>query len=108
MWIKGSKYGNKRTEVDGITFDSRKEAERYCDLKMMERAGMISDLELQKKFEIIPKTDKFRACHYIADFVYTTHGGKVVIEDVKGCRTKDYLIKKKLVYAKYGIEITEI
>lgn len=108
MWMKGSKYGNRKTEVDGITFDSRKEASRYCELKMMAKAGMIRNLELQKKYELIPKTDKFRACYYVADFVYEMYNGQPVVEDVKGCRTKEYMLKKKLLYAKYGIEITEI
>ena len=112
MWIKGSKYCNKRTEVDGITFDSKKEAERYLELKMMERAGMIKNLELQKRFVLIPETDKYRACHYVADFAYMTYNGNEVIEDVKGYKSGQayqlFILKKKLFYAKYGIEITEI
>lgn len=108
VWLMWNKYHNQKTEVAGITFASKKEAERYLELKMMERAGMIKNLEIQKRFEIIPKTDKYRACFYVADFVYETHQGKKVIEDTKGFRTKEYLIKKKLVYARYGIDITEV
>ena len=112
MWMKESKYHSRKTEVDGITFDSKKEAERYCDLRMMQKAGMIRDLVRQKYFEIIPKTDKYRACYYVADFVYTTYDGKEVIEDVKGYKSGQayqlFTIKKKLVYERYGIEITEI
>lgn len=112
MWNKGSKYGNRKTEVDGIRFDSKKEAERYCELKLMQRAGIIHDLMRQKPIEIIPKNDRFRACYYVADFVYTTHDGREVIEDVKGYRNGQayqlFVIKKKLVYERYGIEITEV
>ena len=109
MWMKGSKYGNRKTEVDGITFDSRKEAERYQELRLMERAGLISGFQRQVKIEIIPKTAKFRACYYIADYVYfDKQTGKTVYEDAKGMRTEIYKLKKKLMYWRHGIEIKEV
>lgn len=91
-----SKYSAKKTTVDGITFDSAKEAQRYCELKLLERAGEISDLQRQVKFTLIPKQEDERPVFYIADFVYEEKGGKRVVEDVKGYRTKDYIIKRKL------------
>lgn len=117
------KYGAKKVNIDGIVFDSKKEATRYCELKLMERAGQIKNLELQKPFELIPsqrepstmsKTGKEklgrvieRSCCYIADFVYTENG-KTIVEDTKGYRTKDYVIKRKLMLYVYGIRIKEV
>ena len=105
-----SKYGNiKTTTSDGITHDSIKEANRWCELKLLERAGRISDLKRQVKFELIPKQDGERAVYYIADFVYhNADDGKLVVEDVKGKRTKDYIIKRKLMLWIHGIKIKEI
>lgn len=109
----GSKYHAKKTTVDGITFDSKKEARRWQELKMLEKAGVISDLQRQVKYELIPaqrdpETGKVveRACTYYADFVYK-EGDKKVIEDTKGVRTAEYKIKRKLVLQKYGIRIRE-
>lgn len=108
------KYGNKKIEVDGILFDSRKEANRYCELKMLERAGAITNLELQKQFELIPAqyiNGKCveRACKYKADFVYfDNEKGIKVCEDTKGFKTKDYIIKRKLMLFVHGIRIVEI
>lgn len=101
------KYNNKKTEIDGIKFDSKKEANRYCELKLLEKAGVIKDLELQVKFELIPKNGKERAVNYIADFVYT-EAGKRVVEDCKGMRTKEYIIKRKLMLDRHNIEILEV
>lgn len=117
------KYGSKKVTIDGITFDSKKEANRYCELKLLERAGKIQNLELQKTFELIPaqrepstmtKTGKEKqgkvieqSVKYIADFVYTENG-KTVVEDTKGFKTKDYIIKRKLLLYVYGIRIREI
>lgn len=105
------KYNNKKTVVDGIKFDSKRESDRYTELKLLERAGKISDLVLQPKFELIPKYEingrKVRKMEYVADFQYTENG-KIIVEDAKGFKTKDYLIKKKLFEFKYGIEITEV
>lgn len=107
------KYGNKRTEVDGITFDSKKEAERWCELKLMERAGVISGLVRQMPITLLPaqRNEKGkvieRPVKYIADFMYT-EDGKTVIEDAKGVRTKEYIIKRKLMLWRYGIKIKEV
>lgn len=104
-----NKYGAKRTTIDGITFASKREAARWCDLKLMQRAGIIRDLERQVPLEIVPKTDKHRARYYVADFVYTdTATGEKVYEDSKGCATQVYQLKKAIVYAKYGIDIIEV
>ena len=110
--VKTAKYGNLRTEVDGITFDSRKEAHRYSELKLLERAHVITNLERQVTFVLIPKQVREgvvveRACTYKADFVYTANGQKVV-EDVKGVKTKEYRIKKKLMLWVHNIEIKEV
>lgn len=124
-----SKYGNKKVVVDGITFDSKKEAQRYVELKLLEKSGQISHLELQKEFELIPaqyemvyheikgktKTEYGykrgkcleRACKYKADFYYHENG-QWIAEDVKGFKTKDYIIKRKLLLWKYGIKIREV
>ena len=107
-----TKYGNVRTTVDGITFDSKHEANRWCELKLLEKAGEISDLRRQVKFELIPASYEngkllARSISYIADFVYRQNGLNV-IEDAKGCKTEVYKIKKKLVLWKFGIEIREV
>ena len=101
------KYHNRRTEVDGIIFDSVREANRYRELKLMERAGLIQDLQRQVRYELIPKCGKERACCYVADFVYQ-EGGIVIVEDTKGVRTKEYIIKRKLMNWRYDIQITEV
>ena len=105
------KYNNKKTFVDGIKFDSKRESDRYIELKLLERSGQISDLILQPRFELIPNYEisgrKVRKTVYVADFQYTENG-KIIVEDAKGFKTKDYLIKKKLFEFKYGIEITEV
>lgn len=107
------KYGNKKTVLDGMEFDSKKEARRYAELKMLEKAGAISGLECQKKFELIPKQrdengKAVRNCEYVADFVYIdAKTGQQVVEDVKGMKTKDYIIKKKLMLKVYGITVKE-
>lgn len=109
-----SKYGAKKTVVDGIVFDSRKESRRYVELKLLQKAGEISNLELQKKFLLIPSQKLGgkvveRECSYVADFVYTdTKTGNIVVEDTKGIKTKDYIIKRKLMLYVYGIKISEI
>lgn len=107
------KYGNKKITVDGRTFDSKKEAHRYLELKTLEKAGHIYGLDCQKRFELIPKQidangETVRNCSYIADFVYHTKDGEMVVEDVKGVRTPEYIIKRKLMLYKYGITVREI
>lgn len=105
-----SKYYNLKTRTsDGVIHDSKKEANRWCQLKLMERAGLITDLKRQVKYELIPKQDGERACSYKADFVYhDAKTGKMVVEDTKGYRTEAYKIKRKLMLFRYGIKITEI
>ena len=100
-----SKYGNKKVTVDGYTFDSIAEMERYKQLKLMAQAGAISDLQLQPRYELQRGfTDsagvKHRAITYVADFAYS-EGGFRIVEDVKGAITKEYAIKKKLFLYRY-------
>lgn len=107
-----TKYGNRKVIRDGIEFDSIKECQRYCELKLMQRAGVISDLQMQVSFELIPsqRVDGKvveRAVNYVADFVYTENG-KTVVEDTKGFRTKDYILKRKLMLWLHGIRIREV
>lgn len=102
-----SKFKANKTILDGIQFDSKREAKRYSELKLLERAGVIQNLRLQVKFELIPKQQGERACTYIADFVYEENG-QTVVEDAKGMKTKDYIIKRKLMLWIHGIKIREI
>ena len=106
-----SKYKNKKVMIDNILFDSKKEANYYTYLKLLEKAGKITDLELQKKFILQPSFKlngkTYRAITYIADFVYKENG-QVHVVDTKGYRTQVYKIKKKLFMKKYGIEIEEV
>lgn len=106
-----SKYKNKKTVVDGITFDSKKEAHRYIELKKLKKAGVIDDLELQVKFVLIPKQEGERECSYIADFVYKDNKtGETIVEDVKSSpryKTDVYKIKKKLMLFVYNIKVRE-
>ncbi len=106
-----SKYNAKKITVDGIRFDSQKEYNRYTVLKLMEKSGVISNLQQQVKYELIPANRRHdgkleRAVNYYADFVYTQNG-YTVVEDVKGFKTKEYVIKRKLMLDRYGIEIRE-
>jgi hypothetical protein len=125
------KHGNRKTVVDGIEFDSAKEARRYTELKLMERAGKISDLKLQEEYELIPAqyetVERYgkkgqrlkdgkrcieKSCIYKADFVYM-RGGQLVVEDVKGYRDPasaayaKFVIKRKLMLWRYGIRVIE-
>lgn len=108
------KYRNRKVVVDGIKFDSEREARRYKTLKILADNGYISELELQKSFELIPAqrdaSGKLleRKCTYKADFVYKDNDGNLVVEDTKGFKTKDYLIKRKLMLERYGIVIQEV
>ena len=109
-----SKYGSKKVIVDGITFDSKRESNRYCELKLLERGGKIKDLTLQPKFELQPSFRKngktIRAINYVADFTYYDfEKRRNVVEDVKGFKTKEYLLKKKMFEFKYpDLTIVEI
>lgn len=112
MWFGGSKYHARKTTVDGITFDSRREAYRYLVLKGMEEEGVIEDLRRQVRYELIPAFDvdgkHYRPVFYVADFVYLDkETGKEVVEDVKGMRTDVYRIKSKLFARRYGMSIKE-
>ena len=121
-----NKYQAIKTKVNGIEFDSRKEARRYQELLLLERAGAIHNLQMQVKYELIPvqhetyerfgtKGQKLKdgkrllekECSYIADFVYEENG-KLVVEDTKGVKTKDYIIKRKLMLWIHGIRIREV
>ena len=121
------KYGNKKITVDGVTFDSKKEYLRWCELRLLQKAGHITDLQRQVKYELIPaqyeeyeryseKTGKRlknglrcveKECAYIADFVYQ-QDGQSVVEDTKGYKTEAYIIKRKLMLYVHGIKIHEI
>ena len=117
-----SKYHSKKIQADGHTFDSRKEYGRWCALRLMERSGEITDLRRQVKYVLIPaqygpatvgprggvKRGPLleRECAYIADFVYQKDGNTVV-EDAKGVRTPEYVLKRKLMLERYGIRILE-
>lgn len=104
---KRGKYGNRRVVVDGIRFDSQAEASRYFDLKHMERAGLIVNLELQPALPLLVNGVKVGV--YKADFRYVdVETDRIVVEDVKGVRTAVYRLKKRMVKAIYGIEIQEI
>ena len=114
MSYNWTKYNNKKITVNGQVFDSKKEANRYKELRLLEKAGAIKDLRMQVKFTLIPSqrdeaTGKVveRECSYKADFVYE-EDGKTVVEDVKGFRTKEYVIKRKLMLWRYGIKIREV
>lgn len=108
---KRNKFNNVKTEIDGITFDSKAEAARYYELKLLQRAGMIADLRLQVPFVLAPavKLDERTkpALRYYADFVYF-RDGKQIVEDVKGQRTQVYKIKQHLMKSVHGIDIVEI
>lgn len=107
-----SKYGAVKTQVNGITFDSKREAARYVELLAMQERGEITDLRLQPSFEIVPAIvldgKKQRALVYRADFAYEDHLGNQVYEDVKGHRTREYILKRRIVKHLYGVEIREV
>jgi hypothetical protein len=101
---KPAKYRNEPTTVDGIRFDSRKEAARWCELRLLERAGAITDLERQVRFAL--EVGGVAVAVYVADFRYV-EGGVRVVEDAKGMRTREYRLKKRLMLACHGITIRE-
>lgn len=111
-----SKYGAQKTTSQGRTFDSKKEAQRFAELRYMQMGGLICDLRTQVRYILIPtqydeETGKVieRAVTYIADFVYQDlRTGQMVVEDAKGCRTKEYIIKRKLMLQVHGIRIKEV
>lgn len=105
---KKSKYSSAKTDIDGIRFDSKKEAEFYAELKLREKAGEITHLRLQPRYllqEAFKHEGKqYREMEYIADFEYIENGETVVV-DVKGFRTAVYMIKRKLFLYKYGDKV---
>ena len=108
-----SKYRNTKITADGLTFDSRKEYFRWHELSLLEKAGVISGLQRQVRYELLPsqKVDGKvveRPVHYIADFVYQ-EDGQTVVEDIKSPATKTpvYVVKRKLMLQKHGIRIRE-
>ena len=127
-----NKYKNQKIIIDGIEFDSKKEANRYCELRLLQRAGRIQNLERQKEYELIPaQYESFerygkngkrlkdgkrcieQSVKYIADFAYTENG-KQIVEDVKGYRDPKsagcakFVIKRKLMLYVHGIKIKEV
>lgn len=110
MAARGSKFNAKKTVVDGIEFDSAKEAKRFTKLRALEEEGNIQGLRLQVPFELLPSFEcdgvKYRGMRYIADFVYYRNG-KQVVEDVKGVKTPEYKLKKKLMAYVNHINIEE-
>jgi len=102
-----SKYRAIKTTIDGITFDSKKEAIRYQELKLLERCNKITDLKRQVPFVLIPKNTNGSAVKYIADFTYKRKSGIEVVEDVKGVKTPVYRLKKRLMKEVHGIDIYE-
>ena len=123
-WRRGNKYHAKSVVIDGIKFPSGKEGERFLYLRELEKRGEISNLRRQVRFELLPAAYKDVVKHlktkdkvvsrvflgsvaYVADFVYE-RDGQTVVEDTKGYKTKEYIIKKKMMYALKGIEIQEI
>lgn len=103
-----AKYGNVRTTIDGISFASKREAERYGQLKILERAGEVRNLRLQVPFPL--RVAGELVCTYVADFAYEDRrlGWTEVVEDAKGVRTREYAIKRKLMRAVHGVEIREV
>lgn len=107
------KYKNVPTEIDGQKFDSKAEANRWCALQQLLKAGEIRNLERQVSYVLLARQKRpsggfERAVVYIADFCYTDRTGKRVVEDVKGCSTDVWVIKRKLMLSLFGIEVREI
>ena len=119
----------KTTTSDGVVHDSKKEADRWCELRLLERAGKISDLKRQVPYELIPAqyeiTERYskssgkrlkdskklieQKCSYIADFVYYDNDSKkIIVEDTKGVKTKEYILKRKLLLYMFNIKVHEI
>lgn len=124
-YSSSAKYNNRKITIDGITFDSKKEADRYQQLRLLEKGGYIKNLERQVKYILIPaqrepdiigpkggvKKGKLieHECSYIADFRYLdVASGGLVVEDTKGFKTEKYLIKRKLMLYIHGIRIQEV
>lgn len=125
---KYNKYNAKKVTIDGITFDSKHEAQRWAELRRMQQSKLITELRRQVKYTLIPvqrgpspgiykkgehkgqpKPGKVieQECAYIADFVYF-NGSEMIVEDTKGIKTKDYIIKRKLMLYVHGIRVREV
>jgi hypothetical protein len=109
------KYGNKKTTlVGGETFDSKAEARRWTELLLLVRTGKLSGLKRQVAYELVPAVPRdgefpaLRALRYVADFVYEDENGDLVVEDVKGFRTREFKLKSRLMLWRHGIRIREI
>jgi hypothetical protein len=108
------KYGAKKTTIDGITFDSKAEAQHYSRLKLLQRAGEIKEIQIQPRYNLLeaykhPETGKkVQGIDYVADFLVTYSDGRTEVVDVKGVKTEAYKIKKKLFESKYGKAIREV
>lgn len=102
-----SKYHAKKVEVGGILFDSKREAARWGELQILQRAGVISQLKRQVKFDLVPPLSGERGVSYYADFTYLQNG-KLVVEDAKGYKTPEYIIKRKLMLWIHHIKIREV
>ena len=108
-WMK---YHNKKVTINGETFDSKKEAARWQELLLLQRAGKISHLNRQVTYELIPSQYIDGKCversvKYVADFVYKENG-QLIVEDTKGMKTPEYVIKRKMMLFTYGIRIKEV
>jgi hypothetical protein len=106
-----SKYGAVRTVVDGVSFASKKEARRYSELKLLQRAGEIAELRLQPRYPLV--VNGLKVCTYVGDFAYhpTFQGATMaqeVVEDAKGFKTPEYKLKAKLFQALQGFPIREV
>lgn len=101
-----NKYRNKKTEIDGIVFASKKEARRYSELKLLVKAGELVTFNCQVAFQIMYEGQLI--CKYIADFVTYSKDGKRTVEDVKGIKTTTYQLKKKMMRIINDIDVVEI
>lgn len=126
--MKRNKYHSQKCKINGTTFDSKREARRYTELVLLQKAGKICDLGRQVKFHLVPaqyenyerygkngkRLKDGRRClehgiDYIADFVYYDNSeGRTIVEDTKGVKTKEYVIKRKLMLWVHGIRVREI
>jgi len=100
------KYGNRRVCTEEGWFDSQRELRRWGELKLLQVAGQITNLRRQVPFELIPKMAGQRATYFVADFVYEEKG-KTVVEDSKGYRNRLYMLKRKLMMFRHGVEVLE-
>lgn len=108
-----NKYHNRKTVIDGITFDSKKEADYYCELRIRRMAHEITGFDMQVPFVLLEpfkyKGRKIQGIKYTADFVVQYPDGRKEIIDVKGLRTRDYIMRKKLLLSKYpDIDFVEV